>query len=99
MDILLEGCTSKRGEDLADAAARAGHVANSSLVLKHVILLYKGKWVFQMNEKNEKDKPSVKSAKEEIYDKIPLTLKQVDIITKVLIGILIVVMIYLIFFE
>lgn len=55
--------------------------------------------MLKMNEQNKKDESVAKNSKEEFYDKIPLTFKQVDIITKVLIAIFIILMIYLVFFE
>lgn len=45
-----------------------------------------------LNEAVEKRK----NAKERLYDKVPLTYKQVDILTKVLIGILVAMMLYFI---
>jgi len=40
----------------------------------------------------EREKPAPKNAKERLYDKLPLTVRQVDVIIKALIIILIVVL-------
>lgn len=42
------------------------------------------------------NKIEAKNGKERLYDKIPLTYRQVDVLTKVLIGIFIILMIYFI---
>lgn len=45
-------------------------------------------------EKQQENEAEQKSVKERLYDKVPLNYRQVDVITKILIGIFAALMIY-----
>jgi len=49
----------------------------------------------EKNEKNsDKEKPVSKSAKEDLYDKIPITKKQLDILIAILFAALIILLVF-----
>ena len=52
--------------------------------------------IMEEREHIQEEKEVQKNAKERLYDKVPLSYKQVDIITKVLIAVFVLLMLYFI---